>query len=202
MKDRYLKKTKAMVRKLDNKTALILIDLQQGIAKDTAHPTGLVLANAVKLIHAFRGRELPVVLVTVNPSGARLLKCRVESRQISASSGQPTLPANFTEFVPEIKMQADDILIRKHNWNAFFETNLHEQLQQRGVTGIVLGGISTSIGVEGTARSASEFGYNQTFALDAMSDKILQAHQHTVRFIFPRIGELGTTDEIIAKLQE
>ena len=47
---------------------------------------------------------------------------------------------------------------------------MHAELQKRNITQIVLGGIATSIGVEGTARQANEFGYNIAFASDAMSD--------------------------------
>ncbi|RKD87739.1 isochorismatase family protein [Mangrovibacterium diazotrophicum] len=190
-----------MITKIDEKTALVLIDLQKGIAKDTVHPVADVIRNAVKLIDAFRKRSLPVVLVTVNPSGARFLKCRIEGGKSISPTGEMALPEDFADLVPEIEPLASDIQIRKRTWNAFFETDLHEQLQKHGVTGIVLGGISTSIGVEGTARAASEFGYNQTFVVDAMSDKILEAHDCTVNYIFPRLGELGTTAEVIQHLE-
>jgi nicotinamidase-related amidase len=64
----------------------------------------------------------------------------------------------------------------------------------------VLAGISTSIGVEGTARAASELGYNISFALDAMTDRVKEAHERSIQFIFPRIGETGTTADIVAML--
>ncbi|MEO6686130.1 MAG: isochorismatase family protein [Dyadobacter sp.] len=73
-------------------------------------------------------------------------------------------------------------------------------MQKLKVTGIVLGGISTSVGVEGTARAASELGYNISFASDATSDKILEAYNHSMTNIFPRIGEIGTTQDIISHL--
>jgi len=47
---------------------------------------------------------------------------------------------------------------------------LNDELKKRNVTGIVIAGISTSIGVEGTARAASILGYNISFATDAMTD--------------------------------
>jgi nicotinamidase-related amidase len=64
----------------------------------------------------------------------------------------------------------------------------------------VLAGVATSIGVEGTARAASEHRYNVTFARDAMTDIFADAHERSLQYIFPRIGEIGETDEIIAKM--
>jgi nicotinamidase-related amidase len=68
------------------------------------------------------------------------------------------------------------------------------------VTNIVLCGVATSIGVESTARDAWERSYNLAFALDAMTDLNADAHERALKIIFPRIGELGTTDEILGKL--
>lgn len=191
-----------MITQIDENAALILIDLQKGIAKDTAHPVEQILANAVKLIDAFREKNLPVVLVTVNPNGSKFINCRIEGGRPLAPQGTVPLPDDFADLVPQIKAHERDLLVRKHNWNAFYNTHLHELLQQLGISNIVLGGISTSIGVEGTARAASEFGYNQTFAIDAMSDKVKEAHDCTMNYILPRLGEMGTTDEIITMLNK
>ena len=68
------------------------------------------------------------------------------------------------------------------------------------MTDIVLCGIATSIGVESTARNAFERAYNLTFAADAMTDVNLEAHERVLSIIFPRIGEVGSTDELVAKL--
>ncbi len=107
---------------------------------------------------------------------------------------------DLLEIAPEIKTQPGDIFITKHTWGAFYETALDEELKKRNVTGIVLAGISTSIGVEGTARGASERGYNITFAKDAMTDMFADAHEHSLKHIFPRIGEVDEADKIIEKL--
>lgn len=196
-----------MITGIDQNTALVLIDLQKGIAKgDTAHPVKEVLAKAAALLAGFRQAKLPVVIVNVNPVGAPWTKTRVESSSVPKNPVAQTVAKvvmpviGFTDIVPEIQTQPDDIRITKKNWNAFYDTALHQQLQERVITQIVLGGISTSIGVEGTARAASERGYNIAFATDAMTDRIAAAHEHSIRHIFPRIGELGTVNDIIAKL--
>lgn len=195
-----------MITEIDKNTALVLIDLQKGIAKDTVHPVKDVLAKAAILVNAFRLAGLPVVIVHVNPVGADWAQARVEKPSSPQNAVLQTIAkvampiTGFTDIVPEIVVKPSDILIEKKTWNAFFNTSLHEQLQKMKVTGIVLGGISTSVGVEGTARAASELGYNISFASDATSDKILEAYNHSMTNIFPRIGEIGTTQDIISHL--
>lgn len=63
-----------------------------------------------------------------------------------------------------------------------------------------LGGVATSMGVEGTARDAHMRGFHVSFATDAITDTSSQAHESSLQVIFPKLGELGTAAEIIAKL--
>ena len=75
-------------------------------------------------------------------------------------------------------------------------------MRQRGVTQIVLAGIATSAGVESTARSAYDLGYNVVLCEDAMTDRDADAHRHSVEKIFPRIGETDTTAAILKFVNE
>jgi nicotinamidase-related amidase len=95
-----------------------------------------------------------------------------------------------------------DHLVTKQRWGAFLGTTLDEYLRQRGVTQIVLTGIATSIGVESTARSAYDLGYNVALVVDAMTDRDAGAHGHSVEKIFPRLGETTTTDDVLQLLRK
>ncbi len=75
---------------------------------------------------------------------------------------------------------------------------MHDELQKRGITQVVICGIATSIGVESTARQAYELGYNVTLATDAMTDLNIDTHNNSVKLIFPRLGETGSTEAIVA----
>ncbi|MCC8425619.1 isochorismatase family protein [Mucilaginibacter sp. UR6-11] len=186
-----------MITTLDKITALILIDLQKGIVSyPAAHPIEGVLANCAKLVAAFRKAGQPIIIVNVDTAGAAWTKSRKEP-----SPARPAPTAGWTEIVAEIKTEPTDVFITKHTWGAFFETALDEELKKRNVTGIVIGGVSTSRGVEGTARQASERGYNLTFVTDAMTDLIADAHANSVKYIFPAIGEIGNTEDVVALLQ-
>jgi nicotinamidase-related amidase len=183
---------------LDQRTALVLIDLQKGIAgSQTVPPAEGVVANAARLVKAFHAAGLPVVAVNVSFASdfGDALKPRNERKSATSRS------AGWDELMPELELQPTDIYVTKHNWSAFYGTDLDLQLRRRGITNIVLAGIATSIGVEGTARGAHERAYNVTFASDAMSDRSMAAHEHSLQVIFPMIGETGTTEEIIAMLK-
>lgn len=186
-----------MITTIDKNTALVLIDLQKMIVQlPVAHPVDSILKNSAKLVAAFREAKLPVAVVNVNPIGS----VAFSTRKNSNPAARAALPDDFLDIDPEIIVEEGDIRITKKTWNAFYQTALHNELQKRGITQIVLAGIATSIGVEGTARAANEFGYNIAFASDAMTDMFADAHDNSFKYIFPRIGEVGTTEEIVGKL--
>lgn len=196
-----------MLTALDKQTALVLIDLQKGIVNgEKAHPTSEIVEKASQLKAAFRQENLPVIVVHVEPVGAPASLVRAEKAMFPKDkAGQQQAlekmqAAGFFDIVEPVKPEPGDLSITKESWDAFYNTTLHDELKGLNVTGIVLAGISTSIGVEGTARSANQRGYNITFATDAMTDTVAAAHENSLAYIFPRIGELATTDEIIAKL--
>jgi nicotinamidase-related amidase len=186
------------------KTALVVIDVQKGIValdrKLEPYTASQVVANVSKLVKRFREAGMPVFLVHVASIDGRDLLRPITDQQIQWSSGQR--PADWAEFVEEIKPTNKDIVIAKRQWGAFFGTELDLQLRRRGIDTIVLCGVSTNIGVETTARDAYQRGYNQVFATDAMAANTKDEHETTLRYIFPRIGLLRKADQILAAIPE
>lgn len=181
--------------KLDTKSALIIIDLQNGIvAFPTVHLASQIVRRAADLAAAFRARDLPVILVNVNavPPG------RTEQRRLNLDA----LPTGWADLVPELNQQPQDHIVTKRTAGAFMHTGLHDYLRAAGVTQVVIAGISTSMGVESTARQAFELGFNVTLVTDAMTDMDLVTHQHAVTQIFPRLGETGTAGDVIDLLAQ
>lgn len=184
---------------IDPKTALVVIDLQNGITAMPGDPvpTADVIKNSVELANAFRARDLPVVLVNVTfaGDGSDFMPGRVDQ-----GMGGMQLPEGWDRVIADLDGHDADIRVTKRNWSAFYGTDLDLHLRRRGVTQIVLTGIATSIGVESTARFAHEHGYHVTVATDAVTDSNADAHQNSVERIFPRLAENGTTAEIVAAL--
>jgi nicotinamidase-related amidase len=179
---------------LDPKTALVVIDLQKGlVGLPTVHPTNDVVKHARGLADAFRRHRLPVVLVNVDGGAPGRAEQTRSTRDF---------PAGWTDLVPELNQQPTDHAVTKRTWGAFTNTGLEKYLRDLGVTQVVIAGVSTSIGVESTARHAHENGFHVTLAVDAMTDTNADAHQNSITRIFPRLGETGTTQEIIQLLNE
>ncbi len=180
------------------KTALVLIDLQQGIV-NMVPPGGAdsVIANAAKLTARFRELGSAVVLVTVAyPSGPAGFKPLTDS----TATLPPNPPAGWDTYAPALGSAASDILVTKRQWGAFYGTDLDLQLRRRGIDTIVLGGIATNIGVESTARFAAELGYHQVFAEDAMRALDDEGHKVSVAKIFPRLGRVRATAQVLQAL--
>jgi nicotinamidase-related amidase len=178
---------------LDAKATLLVVDLQKGIAGlPAAHPMASVVAAAVTLVDAFRNRGLPVVLINVDGAAS--------GRTERARPNAP-MPADWTDLLPELKQQGSDHLVTKRTWGAFTNTDLEHHLEKNGITQVVIAGVATSAGVESTARHAHELGFNVALATDAMTDLSLEAHDRSIKLIFPRLGELGTSQEIAGLLQ-
>ena len=178
---------------LDPNVALIVVDLQRGIVSlPLVHPIDAVVARARALADAFRGRGLPVALVNV-AGGA---PGRTEQPPQMGSR-----PEGWADLIPELNQQPDDIVVTKRTWGAFASTDLEAQLKARGVTQVVIAGVATATGVESTARQAYEQGFNVTLAVDAMTDRRREAHDYSLNSVFPRLGETGTTQEIIDLLR-
>ncbi|MFE4517314.1 isochorismatase family protein [Kitasatospora sp. NPDC056783] len=177
---------------IDPNTALIVVDLQAAARQmPTVHPFDSVLANAVRLADAFRAKKLPVVLVNV-AGGA--------PGRTERGFGAGVLPDGWTELLPELNQQPGDKTVTKYTWGAFQNTDLAEHLGELGVTQVVVCGLSTAIGVESTARQAHEHGFHVVLPVDAMTELDAAAHENSVERIFPRLGETGTTAEVLAHL--
>lgn len=173
--------------------ALVVIDMQKGIVSlPTAHPVAGIIENCAALTQLFRARGLPVVLVNVagRPAG----------RTDAPVHGTPA--PDWADLIPELDVQPGDHKVTKLQWGAFYGTSLDQYLRRRGVTQVVLAGISTSIGVESTARNAHEFGYSVALVVDAMTDLNAASHEHSVEKIFPRLGETTTTADVLAALKQ
>jgi nicotinamidase-related amidase len=181
------------------KTAVVVIDLQKGITsiQTEPYPPGVIIENTVKLLTAARKNNMPVFLVHVTPSPDLKDALRPVSETSFTRSGYD--PA-WSEFVPELNIQPDDFLITKHQWGAFYGTELDLQLRRRGINTIILCGIATNFGVESTARYAYELGYNQIFVEDAMSARSKEEHAYPVKYIFPRLGLICSTIEVLNAL--
>lgn len=177
-------------------TALVLIDLQHGItALDVKpHTSSQVVANCARLAEAYRAQGATIVYVRV------ALGEMVAHQTDTGGSHGGSLPPNACEIVPEAGMQPGDALVTKRQWGAFYASELDQILRRRGVKTVMMAGIATNIGVESTARAAFDQGYDLVFAEDAMTTFSAEMQDFAVTKIFPRMGRVRSTEQLLAAL--
>ena len=190
-----------MALTLDPKTtALVLIDLQRGITGGATQPhaTNDVIAHAAQLATRFRERGALVVLVNVDPGPGGVLF----PRTLTDVQRPPFKPSpGWAEIVPELKATESDVRVTKHHPGAFHGTDLDLQLRRRHVDTIVIGGISTNVGVESTARAGFDLGYNFVFVEDAMAAREADLHAFAITRYFPTIGRVRSTRDVLDALR-
>lgn len=171
-------------------TALVLIDLQNGIVgRDLAPRSGAEVVETGKALAArFRAAGAPVVLVQVGWSadGADMPSQQVDEPIALPPGG---IPAAWSALIDGLREDGDLIVLKRH-WGAFIGTDLDLQLRRRGVKTVVLGGIATNFGVESTARSAWELGYDIVLVEDACTSMDADLHRVAIEKIFPRISRV------------
>jgi nicotinamidase-related amidase len=179
-----------------NRAALIVIDLQRGIVGSPTAPHSAqdVVGRSGRLLARARGAGMLPVLVHVGGSPDQADRLR-PSADRPAPAGQ--IAADWSDFVPEMSPQAGDIVVFKRQWGAFYGTDLDLQLRRRRIDTLILCGISTEFGVESTARDAYERDFRLFLVEDAMTGRSEESHRNSVERIFPRIGHVRRTTEIL-----
>ncbi|WP_327754482.1 cysteine hydrolase (plasmid) [Sphingobium sp. SJ10-10] len=174
---------------LDDKAALIVVDLQKGIAAfPVLRPLDEIAENVNLLSRAFRQRKLPVIFVVA--AGASPGRTDAAVRHMERSG-------DFADLLLGLEVHPDDYQITKYARGAFSRTELEDILRRHGVTQVVVTGVATSNGVESTARQAYELAFNVVLPTDAMTDANAEAEAYSVTRIFPRMAETGETKAIL-----
>lgn len=180
-------------------TALVAIDLQHSnVARQLApHGSAQVVSRNVELADSLRASGGTVIWVRVDVAALPVVSA---DRPLGRAPDAPPLPSNATELVDELNRQPADLVVTKRNWGAFYGTDLDLRLRRRGIRTILLTGIATNFGVESTARNAFDLGLEIVFVEDAMSSISDDMHRFSTQSVFPHIGRVRTTAEVIGAI--
>ncbi|MGF3054925.1 isochorismatase family protein [Microbacterium sp. YY-01] len=182
-------------------SALVMIDLQGAVHTHGAEPYSPdeVIERCVKLIDATRRAGGLVVHVRTSflPDESDSLQPLVIEKMRAAN---PERPEGWDQLVPEVAPLPSEPVIVKRSWNAFHGSDLDLQLRRHGVKTVIMAGMSTNFGVEGTARAAYEHYYDIVFVEEAMSTNTATNHQFALAEIFPQIGRVRSLAEVLDTL--
>jgi nicotinamidase-related amidase len=101
-----------------------------------------------------------------------------------------------TQIHDAIAPEEGDIVVRKQRVGAFSTTDLHEQLQARGIDTLVLAGISTSGVIQSTVLDAFDKDYRVIVLADAVADPNAEVHNFLLEHVFPKRGEVIEVREL------
>lgn len=180
-------------------TAIVSIDLQEANLTSHHEPNSPrdVLDRSLRLFSA--ARAAGSLIVHVRTSFLPNEKDSLAPMQIEKMRPlNPVREPRWDELVAEVAPLPNEPVIIKRSWNAFHGSDLDVQLRRHGIKTVVMVGMSTNYGVEGTARAAHENYYNVVFANEAMSAITTAGHDYSVSTIFPLIGRVRSVDEIEA----
>ncbi|KQO97472.1 cysteine hydrolase family protein [Leifsonia sp. Leaf264] len=177
---------------IDAVAALLVVDLQTlTLANARVVPAADLLQRTNELAEAFRARGLPVVIGTSTGTPA--------GRNAYGAGGRQW-PAEALAAPPELSLADDDVRVSRSALSLFAGTDLETMLRANHVTQVVLVGLATSFGVESTARAAYDLGFNVVVVVDAVSDMRAETHENALANVFPVIGAVATTGEVLEAL--
>jgi nicotinamidase-related amidase len=164
------------------RTALLVMDYQNGIL-GRLPDAGALLARARQAIEVIRGHGGTVGYVRVafaegETPGGRMGRLVTPERLAALRADAPG-----TQIPGEIAPQDGDIVVRKVRVGPFSTTDLHEQLQARGIDTLLLAGISTS----GVVLSAVRDGHDRDYRLIVLSDLTADPEPDTHEFLISRV---------------
>jgi len=176
-----------------SRAALLVMDYQNGIIGMIDNGDEL-LTIAQNLIRSFREHGGTIGYVRVAfadgdienaPATSGMARNLTPERREFMHADHPA-----TQIHESIAPQEGDIVVRKVRVGAFSTTDLHEQLQARGIDTLVLAGISTSGCVHSTVLDAFDRDYRVLVLSDACADRDADVHKFLLERVFPKRGEV------------
>jgi nicotinamidase-related amidase len=168
-----------------SKTALLIMDYQNGIMPMAPNPEEL-LAGARQAIDLMRSHGATIGYVRVGFADASEIGGTMAKR-VGGAAALEHFNADHanTQIHADVAPEEGDIVVCKTRVGPFGSTDLHEQLQARGIDTLVLAGISTSGVVLSTVRDAHDRDYRLIVLADLCADRDPEVHEILTAKVFP-----------------
>ncbi len=101
------------------------------------------------------------------------------------------------EIIAELKPQPQDIVFQKRRPDGFVGTDFDLTLRSNGIKTILIGGVATEGGVEGTARTARNLGYDVVILRDCVGSRNRELHDLALKLMEQTFFDVATTDEVM-----
>jgi isochorismate hydrolase len=180
------------------RTALIVLDMQRYFLDPDSHAH---IPSAVDIIPGLRS------LATVfSESGLPV----VFTRHLNTAQNGGALALWWDDLIreedPLSEITADldtsmGIVLKKSQYDAFYDTDLENSLKQRGIERVVVSGVMTHLCCETTARSAFVRGFEVTFPVDGTATYDEEFHLATLLNLSHGFATLAFVENVVTAVE-
>jgi len=179
------------------RVALIVLDMQNYFLLETSHafvPSAKAITKYINLlIDSFTNNNLPIIFTkhSNNEENANQMSWRWRN----------LIPERGTFYnIYEKLITKNNLIIEKHQYDAFYETELFKILKTLKIEQVVIAGVLTNLCVETTARSAFVRGFNTIVPIDATATYNFELHLSSMMNIAFAINFPPLTNELLTHL--
>jgi len=169
------------------RTCLVVWDVQNGLVERIFNREAF-MAALKPFIESLRGR-MPVFYTLITPltrefASSWSFYSMMRRFKIDDPDKLPAFmaPGSIDREIPEaVKPRPGDVVLEKSTASIFCGTNFEFMLRNRNISSILFTGIATEIGVESSARDASNRGFYPVVVSDCVSSADQSAHERSLQ---------------------
>lgn len=123
---------------------------------------------------------------------------RVRAMRASGATQEAKIPAGKKgyDIIEELSPQPGDVVFRKRRPDGFMGTDLDLMLRNKGIKTVLIGGVATEGGVEGTARTGRNLGYYFVILQDCVGSRNRDLHETALKLIHGTHFDIATAQEV------
>lgn len=204
-----------------DRTALVMIDMQRDFIEPGGFGAALgndvsrlnvIVPTVARLLGLWRRAGLPLIHTREShkPDLSDCPPAKLTRGNASLRIGDPGPMGRIlvrgepgNDFVPDLVALPGELVIDKPGKGAFYATGLQEELQRRGITHLVFGGVTTEVCVQTSMREANDRGYECLLVEDATESYFPEFKAAAIAMIRAQgaiVGWTATTDQVAAAL--
>ncbi|HDE0423749.1 TPA: cysteine hydrolase [Staphylococcus aureus] len=180
---------------MSRKTALLVLDMQEGIASSVPRIKNIIKANQ-RAIEAARQHRIPVIFIRLvldkhfnDVSSSNKVFSIIKAQGYAITEADAS-----TRILEDLARLEDEPIISKRRFSAFTGSYLEVYLRANDINHLVLTGVSTSGAVLSTALESVDKDYYITVLEDAVGDRSDDKHDFIIEQILSRSCDIESVE--------
>lgn len=182
------------------KAALVVLDVQKFFFSEKSHafiPSApAILKNINLLTTLFSENNLNIFFTRHSNSDENAFMMKEKWRDMLS------IDSEYYDFAPELDLELNFQHIEKHQYDAFYNTDLEAILRNEGFETVVFAGVAANLCCETTVRSAFVRGFRPYLPIDATAANNYDIHLSTFRNLAHGFCTPVLTQRIVEELEQ